>query len=378
METKNFYITLPSNVKKVSSEQAGNSIGNYITRLNQRLNLSEDWMVALTDISYTKSWYNIPYDQELSYVDSVMNPNELNIKLPAGNYGNIKDIIAKINNIYSDFFNDLSKNSKYSKEKIVPPYLGYDATTNKVLIVLGESSYEKSYIYPVFSTFLANFLGLQDPSNKQYPYIKDYKIPQFYKKIIPPEKEVEDYDKDYAEKTAQKITPIISTTEFSKPVKPDLKPLEAKDVAKKIGKVFTNTFKIKKISSVQFPQSDQPYHYINEGTLEGISEVLINGTIQSLYVYTSIVKPSLVGDTEAQLLRRVEVPTDKAFGETCVINYHNPHYHDLVTHEFDRIEIDIKDDTNQTVEFAFGRTEITLHFKKKTNNVFESIYKLLR
>jgi len=87
--------------------------------------------------------------------------------------------------------------------------------------------------------------------------------------------------------------------------------------------------------------------------------VSLYGTIQSLYVYCNIIKPVLVGNFEAPLIRRVEIPHQKKFGETCEINYNQPQYYPLVSHEIDSIEVDIKDDTDRTIEFAFGRTAVT-------------------
>ena len=97
-----------------------------------------------------------------------------------------------------------------------------------------------------------------------------------------------------------------------------------------------------------------------------------------MYLYCDIIKPVLVGNTEAQLLRRVEIPNNLTIGGQVVIKYQNPYYVPLVRSEFDRIEIDIKDDTGRSIDFPFGSTCVTLHFRKKQNNVFQSIFQLLR
>ena len=52
-----FFITLPSNVKSITSEP--NTIANYITKLPQRIILNGKWQVALVEISYPLTWYNI-------------------------------------------------------------------------------------------------------------------------------------------------------------------------------------------------------------------------------------------------------------------------------------------------------------------------------
>ena len=112
--------------------------------------------------------------------------------------------------------------------------------------------------------------------------------------------------------------------------------------------------------------------------IEGISQVTINAGINSLYIYCDIIKPTIIGNTEARIIRRVEVPSDKHFGDTVEIGYISPQYYSLVSEEISHIEIDIKDDTNETIQFNSGRTALTLHFRKKAKNVFESVHQLLR
>ena len=92
--------------------------------------------------------------------------------------------------------------------------------------------------------------------------------------------------------------------------------------------------------------------------------VEINGGYHSLYLYTDIVYPSLVGDSFAQLLRVIEVPRKYKFGDTVHLNYDRPHYMPVMLNNFETIEISIKDDTNSLIPFMFGRCTVVLHFKK--------------
>jgi hypothetical protein len=52
MKSEDFYITLPSNVKSYFPE---NTVGNYKTKLSQKLVIPHDqkWKVGLAEISYT-------------------------------------------------------------------------------------------------------------------------------------------------------------------------------------------------------------------------------------------------------------------------------------------------------------------------------------
>jgi len=62
-----FTITLPSNVS--NSDGTRNRISSYQTQLAQRINLEEEWQVGLYEISYTKSWYNIPKRESIELLD---------------------------------------------------------------------------------------------------------------------------------------------------------------------------------------------------------------------------------------------------------------------------------------------------------------------
>ena len=81
----------------------------------------------------------------------------------------------------------------------------------------------------------------------------------------------------------------------------------------------------------------------------------------SLYVYCSLVKHKIVGDIQAQLLRVVEI---KRKQNQTVISYINPQYTDLITNEFDSIEISIKNDLGNNIKFTSGKSICTLHFKQ--------------
>ncbi|MDI9312528.1 MAG: hypothetical protein QM535_20120 [Limnohabitans sp.] len=110
----------------------------------------------------------------------------------------------------------------------------------------------------------------------------------------------------------------------------------------------------------------------NEMTVEGkivkggkISkkDIDLDNVIHVIYVYTDIIKSSIVGDTFTRILRVIGLPSKK-YGETIHISYDNPHYFALDRNEVQSIEIDIKDDTGQTLLFEGGRVVTVLHFRK--------------
>lgn len=91
----------------------------------------------------------------------------------------------------------------------------------------------------------------------------------------------------------------------------------------------------------------------------------LSAGISYLMVYTDIVSHSIVGNVMAPLLRVVSVPSKARFGDNIVITYDRPLYMPVRTRELQSIEIDIKDDTNETIDFKFGHVECGLNFIKK-------------
>jgi len=84
----------------------------------------------------------------------------------------------------------------------------------------------------------------------------------------------------------------------------------------------------------------------------------------SLLVYSNIVKHQLVGDTVTQLLRLVHIPSTAKFGDQVTITYEKPQFFPLTHNYFKNIEILVCDDTGRKIPFQFGRTYVTLVFKR--------------
>jgi len=498
MEQEHFYLHLSSNVDPVSPLQVGNTIGNFVTHLSRKINLSAEWEVGVTDISYTKSWYNIMNDEyiTLQFSDPRYRNKEYKFfALKAGNYNSPNIICDKINQVLEYnlgfFIYELEIESK--------PRLEYHKESNKVKMVFGTQKDENFY-YIHFSPFLASLLGFLDSQGRQYPIdpheeghpwnnvrfhlvaennptliaealisgVEKSDLPIFITKNekLPNEFSVEqspssvnidaslsvnkdaplnqtavnkdasnqaaDVNKnttarqDMANADAKLPTdssaklptdssakfptdssaklPVVSSAKLPTDSSAEL-PTDSSNLAAQ-GKInplpFSGAEAVDQISinqrekepDIDSREQNQPKDRdkrsankrfkrsveqpVNQPVLDGFYEVTLNAGINSLYVYCDIIKPTLVGNIEAPLIRRVEIPDDKHFGDTVEINYNSPQYYSLVSEEINHVEIDIKDDSNETIKFTSGRTALTLHFRKKSKNVFESVYQLLR
>ena len=476
MEEDNFYIHLSSNVDRVSPLQVGNSIGNFVTHLSRKLNLSDDWEIGLTDISYTKTWYNIMNDEYITmqFSDAKFKKKEyVFLALKAGNYDTPESICKNINQVLeynlNFFINELEIESF--------PRLEYHKESNRIKMIFGTQQ-DDNFYYMHFSNFLASMLGFLDSQGRQYPIYppepdhpwytvktmhisynrpnliaealikgtEKAELPVFIQKNEKPPEDLIGPSQESVNsqvKPNQTIDPTISkpsnpdpitqTPTISRPSnpnpnaqsspilkphsdttpKPTLKPAPPKaSRAQTSGGIESDSDRIQRgrpnntVEDIDrknrsnkprdydlFPDGnsrskrsiDQPEivhkrvkREVTQLVLSSFNEVTLNAGINSLYVYCNIIKPTLVGNVEAPLIRRVEIPSDKHFGDTVHIIYTSPQYYSFVSDEVSYIEIDVKDDSNQTIKFNSGRTGFTFHVRKKAKNVFESIYKLLR
>jgi hypothetical protein len=83
--------------------------------------------------------------------------------------------------------------------------------------------------------------------------------------------------------------------------------------------------------------------------------------LHSLYVYTDVIAPSLVGNTCVPLLRIV--PVDGKYGDVVMKTYDKLHYVPLRSSTFECIEINIADNSGKMVQFEFGRVVVKLHVR---------------
>lgn len=83
-----------------------------------------------------------------------------------------------------------------------------------------------------------------------------------------------------------------------------------------------------------------------------------------LFIYTDIIRSIHVGDTMSNLLRMVEIPNHCEFGDQISFRYEKPEYKRLASNQISSIQVYIKDDSGADVPFEFGRTIVTLHFRK--------------
>ena len=89
----------------------------------------------------------------------------------------------------------------------------------------------------------------------------------------------------------------------------------------------------------------------------------LRGNVRMFYVYSDIVSYSPVGEKRVPLLRVCE--TQGVFGKMISTTFTHPHYVPLARSSFETIEININNELGKPMPFEFGKTVVTLHFRKK-------------
>ena len=87
---------------------------------------------------------------------------------------------------------------------------------------------------------------------------------------------------------------------------------------------------------------------------------------ESLYVYSSIVEPRIVGDKIAPLLRIV--PITGRHGEMVAARFDHVQYMPVLSREFEAVETEIRDDTGRPVPFERGKVTVTLHLRRRRHS----------
>ena len=125
------------------------------------------------------------------------------------------------------------------------------------------------------------------------------------------------------------------------------------------------TFRVLEGASIYFPEElatilGFPTEKIISETTTGPYPADLTGGRQSMYVYSNIASPVLVGDVLTPLLRIL--PLRGGYGEAVSENFQNVHYLPVASSEFEDIEIDISYSNGQQLSFQSGKLIAKLHF----------------
>ena len=107
-----------------------NTLNHYVTTLSNRIELDGDWEVALSEILFQRTWYNIQEDECML---SIITPgNEIDMFLPEGFYSDIHQLVDRCDRMIERNLNDAGT--------IVNTKFAYDATSSKISVHVGTDN----------------------------------------------------------------------------------------------------------------------------------------------------------------------------------------------------------------------------------------------
>ena len=298
-----FYLYLPSN----TGDFIDNSINKFRVKLPHLIDLDGEWEVALVEIGYPITWFNI--DSEKDAEIEVMFKGEIEYTtkpIPFNNYSSIDELCDAINYTLDEMV------SKENEAVSIKFY--YDKFIHRVCIKPNFSGFKPNLHFIRLSQHLQYMLGFKSPVLMPFDGLIEVKfknddITQIH--IVPSEG--------------------IVWTSY--------------DFADNII-YFLNILNQKNMS------------FINAADIPDLRVGLY-----SLYVYCNIVEPQIIGNAMAPILRAVNIRGN--FGDIIDEVYNNPHYVPVLKKEFNIIEINISDDTGKLVNFQYGKVFVKLHFRMK-------------
>jgi len=300
-----FYVTLPSNSQYTGDVE--NKISKFRAALPYRIRLEGDWLVGLAEILYTNSYANVT-DGDMSKIRLFYAPtNEwIIVKVNPGYYSSITDLIAAINR-------GIEKGAKYLDTLL-------DDRPRNLNIVDAQLT-QDTYKYLVrnrndFGIIELDAIRAVDGVNMRETF-KHERLDSV--KFI--------FD---GERVGVKFSSkTVLAVELSDGLKHTLG--------------FNDQFiTIDRNIATFYPD--------------------IKAGFESLYVYCNIIENQIVGNALAPLLRVVNLQGQRL--EIIDKEYDSPHYCNVLQKDINEIEINIRNDMGELVNFEFGRVVVKLHFKK--------------
>ena len=84
-----------------------------------------------------------------------------------------------------------------------------------------------------------------------------------------------------------------------------------------------------------------------------------------IFVYSDLVQPSLVGDTEESVLAVLPIDQTKPWGSFCFREILSPQYYTINKAHMSQIEIKLMNEHGEAVRFEFGKTLLKIHVRRR-------------
>ncbi len=367
-----FYITLPSNSSMTYYPE--NKISLYRTKLPRAVSLPENWEMGLCELIFPANWDNV-----------IRGGNDVTFRMKAGKITTPDDVSnVRIEGVFHDIvtllgaLNEALKSEgkgddtfRYEEEKVGDGYTL--PVAGKVKITLPD------WISKItLDEQLAHDLGIENPeitsevtSTKSHMEGLPFRLYSFTIHAKGKEMEfTEDVERTYPIPEGHYESPneiiksmnALMVATFSLP-----------KLGKREGFYFDNGYVGVKLPydgiEVEIDWTVAALLGFEEKTFSGIGRITaeypfdVKNNFYSLFIYSDVIVPQVVGDTYAQLLQVTPAPqrTNNIISHTF-----NPvQYVPLQKSHFETIEIAIRNSAGDLIPFTTGLSTVKLHFRPR-------------
>jgi len=299
-----FYMTLPSDASMELFPT--NTPASWKTKLKKAVHLSGRWEVAIVELIYPNSLYNIPVDEVIICEQLVrIEERELvtersSMKVPAGIYS-VQDLVTKITDVMPKLIPfETSKSTNEQEEPAA--MIRILSTDSKVRIKLRSTRVSFLFGSALHVKQMLGITGVK-VSVEECTHFQDYMH------------------------TVHKVPP---------------------------GMGFVDKM-------VLLSRGND----LDRSSFQYIAQKCVNMSAgsQNLFVYSSLVDFNIVGDDTLQLLRAVPIKVNSPRFEPVIERFDSAHYVPVLHNVFETVELTIATDTGLNAHFQTGKSLIKLHFR---------------
>ena len=301
-----FYLTLPSDTS--IDVFPLNNASVWVTKLSRPISLQGRWEVALVELTYPQTMYNVHKKQQIVVNQLVQETLSDGTSRPA----NLEETISVPPGIYSP--DQLIAHI----EKYTPPLRDQEGVTmgRKAFDIFTHSSERKTRVH--FST-LRVWLRFPEKSKLLQQMLG------FSSSTVGYDTENSSYDIEVTPE--QQMKALLVDNRLA--------------------------------DQLDLPHPPQEYVDLSYTVVSGKAINTYLGS-QSLFIQCDLAELSVVGDTWTPLLRTVPIKADSAF-QLVQVRYDKPHYVPISKTTLDTIRIEITNDLGEDVKFNSGKSMIKLH-----------------
>ena len=371
---QDFHMTLPSNASL--ELYPDNSLASYRTKLPERVDLDGDnWEVGLSEIQYARTWFNVERGEmmevefghrsfinfpffvpkfDLPFQEQVAHLLEfLNTELEHNLDGVIKfvrggDRIVRLVDV-------MSANTKVVVSRSLAEFLNWKPLASGPYVDLGKWNEGKLTAFDLdkndgkwFVSVTVSLPVTQLPVPPGY-----YPTPEI---LIEHLNKLLEFNIPEGRRFYFTYNPLVKRITLNVP------PPFHKNLSNRTRQpeIFAARLNAPLAGMLGF---ENPGRLYGDEAVTAEHALQIHAGLTTIFVHCDIVRPSVVGNVLAPLLRAVQISGKD--GDFVNEIFTVPYYRQLLRRGFESVHIYLTDDVGEIIPFQSGRVSVTLHFRKR-------------